>query len=195
MSVEEEDLEILQQFHDKLAETATSTRSSEARLSKLSSRAPPALVEFWRQFGWCSYLGGLLRTVDPVDLDDVKADWGLPKDALVIARSGFGDLLALSENHLVTIYVHTGTFQKSSELSYAEYLATQFHEDDIDDLFFGDLYREATEKLGTPSNTEIFTFEPALALGGDTTIEHVARVGMKPALAFLAQLHDKLVPY
>ncbi len=58
-----------------------------------------------------------------------------------------------------------------------------------------DLYREAVEVLGTPTRDEMFTLEPALALGGDTTLEHVSRVKIKPALSILSQLYDKLVSY
>jgi hypothetical protein len=54
------------------------------------------------------------------------------------------------------------------------------------------LTEKAAEKLGALSSAEMFTFEPALALGGAPELEYVKKVSMFPQLSFLAQLHGKV---
>jgi hypothetical protein len=191
---EEEDTEILAQFHEHHAEGTACVKATEARLAALAGRVPAPVLEYFRAHGWCSYRNGLLWTVDPNELEDVKQDWRLSDGAIIFGRSGFGDLLVISGDRMVVVFVHTGR-AIVSQLSYSEYLASQLLEEDVEGLFFGELYQEAVRAHGAPTSTEMFTFEPALALGGETILEDVRRVPMKPALAFLSQLHEDLIPY
>jgi hypothetical protein len=41
----------------------------------------------------------------------------------------------------------------------------------------------------------MFTFEPALALGGARKLEYVAKVKMMPQLSFLSQLFDEVTRF
>jgi hypothetical protein len=51
------------------------------------------------------------------------------------------------------------------------------------------LHREAINKFGLLAPDEMFTFEPALALGGAAELKYVAKVKMLPQLSILAQLN------
>lgn len=188
----DEKREALQLFHSLHAATAVCFQPSEGRLDALVSRASADLLQFWRAHGWCSYMNGLFRTVDPDEFLDVSQDWGF-SGAIVFGRSGFGDILLILDEKLITIFVHTGRILVSAT-PYAMSLS-HFVEQDAEDLFFGELYNEAVKVHGVPTSSEMFTFEPALSLGGEATLEHVRRVPMKPALSILSQLHDKLLPF
>ncbi|MGC4067421.1 MAG: DUF1851 domain-containing protein [Polyangiaceae bacterium] len=194
MSIDNDDFELLQAFHELLGTPEHSVPLTEQQLQILSKLAPEPLMRFWKTYGWCTYLGGLIRTVNPNDYLDVLSDWQLEPGSMVFARSAFGDLVCLIGDQLRIIFVHTATCLNSI-LRYPEFLATQFYPDDIDGFFFGPLYREAVERFGRPAPDEIFTFEPALALGGQADVKHVVRVKLKPALALLAQLVDELQEY
>jgi hypothetical protein len=190
-----EDLEILEQFHDQHADSAVCYRKPDAaQAAELAGRVPDGLIELWQKHGWCSYLGGQFWMVNPLDHDDLREGWRLDDEASIIARSGFGDLVATIGDKVVTIYVHTGRYQPSIQ-RYDEYLASQFSEDDIEELFFGDLHKQAVAAHGEPGETEIFTFEQPIARGGATELSNVRRAGLKPTLLALWTVHDRLVRY
>jgi hypothetical protein len=191
-----ETFEQLKLFHEAYADSAACyRRPTPDDLARFSERVPEGLKHYWETYGWCSFLGGLLWTINPFDYDDVKANWPLDEKALVIARSGFGDLLAVVGPKLLIIYVHTARYEMSVS-SYEDVLAYHLSNvEDIDESFWGDLYREGVAALGTPGVDEMFTFEPALALGGEPILECLRRARLKPALAILAQIHPQLRSY
>jgi hypothetical protein len=189
-----EDEELLDTFHELNLEGAVQyAKPTEDDLARLARRAPVAVLNFWRKHGWCSYLNGLLWTTNPVELTEAARDLGLAEGALIVGRSGFGDLFAVFEGKLLTVFVHTGRYSVSLA-TYAQHMAYGLtNPEDLDEMFFGDTYREAVARDGAPGSSEIFTFEPALALGGSVNLKCIRRVAMKPALDILAQLHNGLV--
>jgi hypothetical protein len=194
MSLESDDLDLLEMFHETLVATEGARPVADSEIASLTNRVPSAVIAFWKKHGWCSYQDGLIRIVNPKDYLELHADWQLDPDAFVFAVSAFGDLVCINDDALRVVFVHTATMI-NPKLRYSMALANQFFPDDVDDFFFGPLYREAVERFGRPAPDEIFTFEPALALGGQATLEHIARAKLKPALALLAQLVDELQEY
>jgi hypothetical protein len=187
-------LDRLERFHAALADTAVRYREPTGEeLTQLASRASDDLREYWKTYGWCTFLNGLLWTVNPIEYERVIKNWPV-KDALVIGRTGFGDLLTVVNDKLFTIFVHTGRYHESGRSFDATLSANFRNRSDLDDLYWGELYREAAISLGIPGATEIFTFEPALALGGAPEVKYVRRAAMEQALAFLARLHPSLQP-
>jgi hypothetical protein len=51
------------------------------------------------------------------------------------------------------------------------------------------LAAKAVKKLGPLAADEMFTFEPALALGGAERLKYIVKAKLMPQLSFLAQLH------
>jgi hypothetical protein len=194
MSHSDTDFELLELFHETLGAIETRVPLTANQLESLGNRAPVALVEFWRKHGWCTYLQGLIRTVNPDDYSDVLSSWQLHSDALVFAQSAFGDLVCIQDDRIRIVFVHTAT-GLTSKLRYAEFLASQFFPDDVNGFFFGQLYQQAIERSGRLTSNEIFTFEPALALGGTADVSHITRAQLKPALALLSQLVDRIEDY
>jgi hypothetical protein len=185
-------IEHLARFHVAYADTAVRYDKPMAKqLAELSKLAPAPLCEYWSTHGWCSFLGGMFWMVNPIEYEQIKLAWPIGKDSPVIARTGFGDLLAIVENKLLILFVHTGRYILSPS-SYDTFLGWSLAEPDDMQMFWMDLFEEGAAVLGRPGPGEIFSFEPALALGGEPTVQCLRRVTLGPALSILAQLHPEL---
>jgi hypothetical protein len=66
--------------------------------------------------------------------------------------------------------------------------AKEYWKDGLD----GSMTRKATKKLGPLAPDEMFTWEPALALGGSRKPENLAKVKLSQQLSFLSQLFDEI---
>jgi hypothetical protein len=166
---------------------------SEESFRKYQGKLPEAVIELWREDGWCAYSKGLIFFVNPDDFDAILQEWlDDPAEACVFARTGFGDLLIWNGNAVYKLYVHLGTYGRLMR-SVESYVETRMVDKaDLEESLDLSLFNQATKKFGVLASDECFTFVPALALGGEPTIEKVEKVKMQEQLLILAQLHGKL---
>jgi hypothetical protein len=163
-----------------------------------TKRFPVELVAEWESHGLCSFADGLLWTVDPNVYQDALDEWLPPRrgskdkaDSFVFARSAFGDLLVSRDGRVGQLNVHFGRYidmggNISIFLNCS--LDTRYVKNALDGL----LGAKAIKKLGALSESEMFTFEPALALGGAQELKYIKKVKVLPQLSILAQLFDEV---
>ena len=77
--------------------------AEEDTLNKYRNRLPGRLLDYWKEYGFCSVKDGMFWIVNPDDFKDAMDQWlaftDIPKEDNyhVIARSGFGDLFLWGE--------------------------------------------------------------------------------------------------
>jgi len=169
-------------------------------IERYRGKLPDQLLHYWTEQGWCGYADGLFWTVNPQEYDPVLEAWigdtpFMEQDAYhIIARSAFGDLYFWGEKtgNSVNLFA-PGSFcipRKSKVATKNINFAMQ--------LFFGMLDRErndfegmfgpALKKLGRLQTDEMYGFVPAVALGGESSIENLQKVKAVEHLVLLAQL-------
>lgn len=63
-------------------------------LEQFQGKVPAELLNFWQEYGFGNYGGGLLKIIDPTDYIDTLTLWlGEQEGCLPILMTGFGTLL------------------------------------------------------------------------------------------------------
>lgn len=152
---------------------------------------PDGLVPLYRELRPGPYGDGIFWIQEPATL----RRWYAPKlsgvpEAFPFARTSFGSVYLWLDREVNFVDVHTGrVFDVLPDIAQFldEYLPSA--EAREEDLLEG-LHREAVAALGPPGQDEMFTFVPALALGGVAEVENVRRVKLPEQIAFLAGIDD-----
>ena len=90
-------------FLEKFGKPEKQKRCSVETLEKFKNKLPNRLLEYWQEYGFCSFKKGLFWIVNPDDYEDTLDEWlehtDIPdNDAYhVFARSAFGDLFIWGE--------------------------------------------------------------------------------------------------
>ena len=62
-------------------------------LEQFQGKLPAELLDFWQEYGFGNYGGGLLKIIDPTDYMDTLTLWlGEQEDCFPILMTGFGTL-------------------------------------------------------------------------------------------------------
>ena|SRR5437899_3322526 len=162
-----------------------------AMLERYRGRLPESLLEEWELGGLGGYMDGFLWLTDPSRLAHATQEWGLGASAVAFARTAFGDLLFWDGEAVRCLFVHEGMVQHlPGDLPWL------FEHSFCDESFLEDvldlaLFRLALERLGPPASDEMYTFVPALVLGGEERVENLKKVKMREQLLLLSQLHRR----
>ncbi len=185
---------------------------SEETLAHFKGKLPDRLLEYWEEYGFCSFKDGLFFIVNPLAYQSTMETWledrGIMEEDTyhVIARTGFGDLLLWGEKngHQYTIEPRDGVIFKE------EGDAKQIAKGEIQDAIQGffcvksprrinledvdtdkPIFEQAVEKFGTLAPDEMFTFVPAPFAGGEQTFATVDKVDLFVQLDILAQFSNR----
>lgn len=170
---------------------------SDEILDKYSGILPSRLLEYWKAYGFCSFKDGLFWIVNPDDYHDTMHTWlkgtGVLEqdDFHVIARTGFGSMLLwgkkTGQSWRIDIADSQIFFKRNDEkrieregenaslmgffgvISPENINQTDVHTDKP-------IFEQAVKKFGPLEEDEMFTFEPALFLGGEQTFKTVNKV-------------------
>ena len=150
-------------------------------LSQFQGKLPAELLAFWQEYGLGNYGGGLLKMIDPTDYADTLTLWlGEQADCFPILMTGFGTLFVYRKRSETTddmclLDIHhrrSGSFSTSFSVFFERILPTESF---AEQFLRVELFQEALAKYGTLAEYEIFFFAPALAFGGDESIQHVEK--------------------
>lgn len=149
-------------------------------LEQFQGKLPAELLDFWQEYGFGNYGGGLLKIIDPTDYADTLTLWlGEQKDCLPILMTGFGTLFIYRKTEtaddicLLDIhYRRSGSFSTDFSNFFERILPA---ENFAEQFLRVDLFQEASAKHGSLAENEIFFFAPALAFGGAESIQYVEK--------------------
>jgi len=179
--------ESLESFQKAFRSGARYREYTQADDDRLAGRIPEVMRMILRKDGWCSYRDQIFWTCDPDDWTPAARAW-FPKSQSpqVLGRSSFGDLFVLDEDFWLTL-PHQSVIMMSTDdsnwffgrtvTSKTFMLQTELSE-----------HRAARAKAGPLEWDEMYTYVPALALGGSVKTSKVERVKAREQLVILSQL-------
>ena len=170
--------------------------ASAEMLEKYQDVLPDALLDEWKNYGWCSYAKGMLWLVNPDHyVDCLKAwlpDWSVgDQPPAVFARGPFGDLLVSYRGEVGQLNVHHGRYIEIGDDA-EMFLEFSLDKGYLKDALAAGLAKRASKKLGAAESDEMYTFAPALALGGKYSLPFVRKEKLLPQLSMLSQLFDEV---
>ncbi|NLW49030.1 MAG: DUF1851 domain-containing protein [Firmicutes bacterium] len=185
----------LQAFIEKHRPGQELQKATQSKLDQYSTRLPVCILELWRDHGFGSYGDGLIRVVDPEIYNETLYTWlGKKNDKRIpIALSAFGELfyyrdLGSGQEDVSMLNVH----YKSIDVCTWS-LNSYFNEFLVDDQTISDVLRqklflEALQKFGPLKTDEIYSFVPALAMGGAAEVEYIQKAMALVHLDLLFQM-------
>ncbi len=184
-------------FLEKFGEPQKKILVSEEILNKYRGQLPERLLEYWQEFGFCNFKDGLFWIVNPDDYQDSMQTWLKGTGILeldtfhVFDRSGFGELYLWGEKtgqHFNIETIYSVIFDNGSDEKYIAkeganeaimnfFTVIKTTSADLEDVDTDEpIFEQAVKKFGPLAEDEMFTFEPALFLGGEQTFKTVNKV-------------------
>lgn len=199
-------------FLQQFGQPEVSEPPGDATLRHYQGKLPSRLLEYWQEFGFCTFQGGLISIVNPADYDGALQTWlkGTSVSRLdtfhVIARSGFGDLYLWGEKTGQSWNIEPMNGRLFNNGSKEKEIAAGEGNDQIE-AFFGvidpgyvdaidtgtrkPIFRDAVKRFGPLEPQEMFTFEPAPFLGGEKSLASIAKVNFFVQSEVLAALGNR----
>ena len=190
---------IVEQYHNP----ELTDKVPEEVIESFRNRLPPALIDFWIQYGWCNLKNNYYWICDPRPFDILlqsifRGDLEFkPEDMSVVAYTVFNNLkvwhragrtvLIDMEKSEVTFQSLKSTIKPETGSSYSHdfLVGCLINDEMITDTEYFDM---ACDILGRPVYGECFAYVPALQLGGQEDIENLRRVRLLEHIEFLVQL-------
>lgn len=179
------------------------------KIEKFRGKLPDKLLEYWGDYGWCGYANGLFWTVDPDEWEGELDAWigdteFMEHDAYyVIARTAFGELIIWGEKtgqSLKVITAYGMIFPSFNEEKFKKrgsdraiqlfFSATSRDSFDLLDMSKKPIFERALKKLGPLDHDTMYGFVPALALGGEASIEHLEKLNAHVHLDIISQVTE-----
>lgn len=168
-------------FLDKYPPDVHLKKPTAETVERFREKLPSELLDFWQEYGFGNYGGGLLKIIDPTDYVDTLTLWlGEQEGCLPILMTGFGTLfiyrkLSETKDDICMLDIHyrrSGSFSTNFSDFFERIIPTEnFAEQFLKTKLFG----EALTKLGDLAENEIFFFVPALVFGGTESIQCVEK--------------------
>lgn len=189
---------------DEFEEAQNSHIPERDYINSYANKLPKKLLDFWHEFGFCSFLDGMLWIVDPNSFKDTLDKWIEQTPSIlktesyhVIAKSGFGDLYIYSENsgYCFKLNAMNGWLIKQ-EINTIDYFFSSLcpYTLDLEDIETDEeMFEAAVDKFGKLDEDEIFGFVPALVAGGKMVFENLQKVNMQMHLDLILQFKEPKV--
>lgn len=162
---------------------------SETDDVRLSDRIPNAMREILQSEGWCSYKNQVFWICDP-DQWQVAANAWFPqsKNTQVLARTAFGDIFVWDGEMFWFVMVHDSIVSRTVDDSDWFFSRMLTAKDFALNSHLPGRVKAACKKSGPLEWDEMYTYVPALALGGSEASSQIKRVKAIEAIVFLAGL-------
>ncbi len=202
MTLNEDFQDVLEDF----GEPTTYDKYQTSEFDTWSKHIPEPLIDFWRIYGWSSFLEGRLWLPNPHDFDPLmklifEGDSEIDHEKChLIAYSAFGSLDIWSEQFQVIdidliqgwAFVDGLTDRKSADdsdrLATFPFLGDADTDYDTVDENGKPLFSRAVKKHGSLEPGECFGFFPAQVLGGGGNLDEIQRVKALEHFILLAEL-------
>ncbi len=198
-------------FLDEFEAPLTINQVSGITINKFQDKLPLRLLQYWQEYGFSGFSDGLFWLVNPDDYEDVLEAWLgdteiVEQDAYhVIARSSFGELYLWGEksgfkytlNPLRGWVIEQDGEEEEIASGNDEHGIKMFFYTlapnyiDIEDSENKPLFNQCKTMHKLLSYDEMYSFEPALFLGGEPKLENTTKVNIFAHLLMLASFGQK----
>jgi hypothetical protein len=206
--------EDFESFIETIGEATSREKVPASGIDAYRGVLPDALLDIWRNEGWCGYGNGLFWTVNPSNFDGLLQMWlrGTPFEKAdkyhVFARTAFGLLYAWGEryNRRVTIScadsqiiaqhdLMTVPVENPNRMLGGFFSMSERDDYDIEDDDGEWLFDRAVKKLGRLNSDQLYGFEPALVAGGEAQLSNLRRLRMDVHLVILCEFAEPTMPF
>ena len=179
----------MENHFDLLKFKSTLKVADEETINQFTNIFPDFVINEWKARGFANYMGGLLQTTNPNDYYDIIAGWvDEPKKCHVIMRTAFGSFYYLKDGeYYCRGVIHNLCTHLQNNFSFILKFSLN-RKDNQKDILYKDIYDKAVNRLGVPAYDEVYSFVPAILLGGGYNPDNLQKVNLKAQLAFLQQL-------
>jgi hypothetical protein len=179
---------------------------SATEAAKYQGKLPQSLTQFWQSAGRGPFGGGIIFIVDPAAYQGTLSDWlrGQTESRYIIARSAFGDIFYyrdrgmhkvgeknLRVEDISVIDPHTMKVDVCSWDINSFFETYLCQPDTIEHTLRKTMFDAAVKRLGPLHGDEGYYYEPALALGGTESVDHLGKGNIQVHLSILLKLHTK----
>jgi hypothetical protein len=168
------------------------------QLARYDGHLPAALLALWRQHGFGFYGGGLVQLIDPDLYRDNLWGWLMREepdmDRLPIALSAMGTIFyyrRLSDDGDEDVsFINPHTSETGCAVWSLENFFNEWLTDDetLADHLHAAQFDALVARAGPLARDEMYFHEPALRLGGDGSLERIARGSAPVHLGLLLEL-------
>lgn len=180
--------------------------ADDAFLAKYASKAPKELITLWQEVGLGTFGDGLFRIVPPNDYQDFVDTYIEDREkqfeySLPFMTTAFGDIFVWvkdifqNREYVIFINVRSGKWNiitSRMDLLFNVYISTkEWFKRDFE-INISD-FSKLVERLGLPAEDECYGYVPALALGGNKSLDNIQVVKMLPYIDMIAQMIGALI--
>jgi hypothetical protein len=195
------------------APAINATPVDQETLNFFQGKLPDRLLGYWKEYGFAGFGEGLFWLVNPNDYQEIVDKW-LKQTNLwerenfyAVARTAFGELYIRGDksikstiidphlNNIIPGEVMNEDFSiEKWDRSIGIFFATKTYKNtDYIDTKEKQLFQRCLKKHGVLEYDEMYTFSPALALGGSADINNVKKVKIFDQLSMLCDLDTPVV--
>jgi len=174
---------------DILKDFQLKEKVSVETIKKYKKKLPSDVIDFWREYGLGTFLGGYLKSVNPDDFEDVLKGSVIDdfRGAVVLFTTGLADLIIWDRNQIrICNYRYSRIDTLIQDLSlFFKYLEEEFFHSKA---LFTYPYQEAIQKYGELEYDEAFGYVPMLVLGGTESVNNLDKVKIKEHIMIFSAL-------
>lgn len=162
---------------------------SEELFKKYEDKLPSEMLAFWKEFGFGTFYGGYLKSINPDDYKELLERSYFQGDVSIpIFATAFGDLITWEENRFIGIVKYRYGDNDIIEDGF-DYFFGDLTDGELDDEYFSiKQYKAAIKKLGDLEYDECFGYVPLLALGGKESVKNLKKVKIREHIALIYEM-------
>ena len=186
---------MLKKFHNVFKLSQEYPAATDELIERYQSKVPNLLLDLWKRTGIGKYNDGLIELIDPTDFEPSLWTWlgEEVEEYTPIAISGFGELfyyrkLTEEDEDVCMLDIQNRLCEVLTydfETFFENFLV---NEDERKEWLREELFEQAISKYGSLSKNEVFTFAPALALGGHESVENLQKGNAQAYLDIMFQI-------
>ena len=149
-------------------------------IESYSGILPDNILDFWKSYGFGTFLNGYLKSVNPKDYEEVMRESVVQDyhDAVVLFTTGMSDLIIWHGGYLILCCYRYGfmtTIMSKLDLFFRCLEDEEYLEEDLRIS----PYVEAVRKYGDVEYSKAFGYVPILALGGKESVDNLDKVEIR----------------
>ena len=163
-------------------------------IEKYRGLIPAEIMEIWEKFGFSSFCGGYLKTIDPDDYREIIDDsYFAGGESVPVFVTGFGDIVTWQDNKYIAVVKYRKHDAEILSSGFGFFLSDLADKDpELVERLEMASYDSAVAKHGELEYDECFGHAPLPASGGGESPDSVRKMKIKPHIEMMARLIGRI---